>query len=571
MVSSEFLEVQENGLSIGLATPAPEFLLTPNIGVIGVGGAGGNAVNNMVTADLGDVAFFAANTDAQALSRSLVADKIQLGVTITQGLGAGANPEVGKAAATEAAEKIKEYLKGLHLLFITAGMGGGTGTGAAPVIAKLAKDMGILTVGVVSKPFQFEGARRMRTANDGIEELKKYVDTLIVIPNQNLFRIVASNTTFSDAFKIADGVLCQGVRSITDLVMNPGMINLDFADVKTVLSSMGRAMMGTGEASGENRAEVAVEKAISNPLLDDSSIQGAKSILINISGGLDLTLAEVDLAAERIRQELHQDDANIIFGTCADEALHGKIRVSLVATGIDDAPTEKYVPPVRQVQETVVDVPHTHEPDIVGVDAVSGEETEQPVQEETFPLMTDITGSDTDLNGSSFQSAELMVQQPIETEQPPYEMAIEVTEEPTTQPALFVEEVPEIAPIIPVEEVPEIKEPVSMESKKADANVKAPRSSTLFDIMLPGFRKGTRRSKEDMTASSLGGTTEVVTDTKGSRIPVTPYMNQSASYGMMHADSLSSGEKPQKQSETRNELFDDPFENVDLPAFLRRR
>ncbi len=571
MASSEFLEVQENGLSIGLATPAPEFLLTPNIGVIGVGGAGGNAVNNMVTADLGDVAFFAANTDAQALSRSLVADKIQLGVTITQGLGAGANPEVGKAAATEAAEKIKEYLKGLHLLFITAGMGGGTGTGAAPVIAKLAKDMGILTVGVVSKPFQFEGARRMRTANDGIEELKKYVDTLIVIPNQNLFRIVASNTTFADAFKIADGVLCQGVRSITDLVMNPGMINLDFADVKTVLSSMGRAMMGTGEASGENRAEVAVEKAISNPLLDDSSIQGAKSILINISGGLDLTLAEVDLAAERIRQELHQDDANIIFGTCADEALHGKIRVSLVATGIDDSPTEKYVPTIRQAQETIVDVPHTQEPDILSVNVASVEETEQPLQEETFPLMTDITGADSDLNGTSFQSAELMVQQPIETEKPPYEMAIEITEEPTTQPALFVEEVPEIAPIIPVEEVPEIKEPVSMESKKADANVKAPRSSTLFDIMLPGFRKGTRRVKEDVSSSSLGGTTEVVTDTKGSRIVGTPYMKQSGSYGMMHADSLNASEKPQRQSEPRNELFDDPFENVDLPAFLRRR
>lgn len=550
MANSEFLEVQENGLSIGLAAPAPEFLLTPNIGVIGVGGAGGNAVNNMVTADLGDVSFFAANTDAQALSKSLVADKIQLGVTITQGLGAGANPEIGKAAATEAEEKIKEYLKGLHLLFITAGMGGGTGTGAAPVIAKLAKDMGILTVGVVSKPFQFEGRKRMQTADNGIAELKKYVDTLIVIPNQNLFRIVANNTTFADAFKIADGVLCQGVRSITDLVMNPGMINLDFADVKTVLSSMGRAMMGTGEASGENRAEIAVEKAISNPLLDDSSIQGAKSILINISGGLDLTLAEVDMAAERIRQELHQDDANIIFGTCADEALHGKIRVSLVATGIDEDNSEKYVPNTA-VSEPIVEVPVVPETENTVSESIESDSIVETAQvqetEEEFPLMSEIaTGisesEQTGLNNSDFN--------PITT---PYDMAIELTEPPVSQPPLFDEGVPEVAAIIPIETIPEMKESINIESKKANENVKVARSS-LFDIMLPGFMgKSNRHEKAEKAPAS-----QPVNSTTGANDFTNGYTPLSAAAAQPEASTLAN----------KDGLFDS-F-NVDLPAFLRR-
>ena len=562
MANSEFLEVQENGLSIGLASPAPEFLLTPNIGVIGVGGAGGNAVNNMVTADLGDVSFFAANTDAQALSKSLVADKIQLGVTITQGLGAGANPEIGRAAATEAEDKIKEYLKGLHLLFITAGMGGGTGTGAAPVIAKLAKDMGILTVGVVSKPFQFEGRKRMQTANDGINELKKYVDTLIVIPNQNLFRIVASNTTFADAFKIADGVLCQGVRSITDLVMNPGMINLDFADVKTVLSSMGRAMMGTGEASGENRAEVAVEKAISNPLLDDSSIQGAKSILINISGGLDLTLAEVDMAAERIRQELHQDDANIIFGTCADESLHGKIRVSLVATGIEGDNTERYVPPVSRTVEEVVEVPvipSTEESDRVA--ELSETEISESETQEEFPLISETVPETTEQDHSL--GLGLHENMSFDDTNASYEMAIELTEEPVSQPPLFDEEVPNIAPAVPVENIPEIKESVNMESKKADANVKVSRSS-LFDLMLPGFMgKAGRRDKVETEPTKTSST--VSQDTNNSTQSV--QHNMSTGFSPVNA-----GIQPSVPQNKSSGLFeDDPFENVDLPAFLRRR
>ena len=585
MANSEFLEVQESGLSIGLASPAPEFLLTPNIGVIGVGGAGGNAINNMVTADLGDVSFFAANTDAQALSKSLVADKIQLGVTITQGLGAGANPEVGRAAATEAEDKIKEYLKGLHLLFITAGMGGGTGTGAAPVIAKIAKDMGILTVGVVSKPFQFEGRKRMQTANDGINELKKYVDTLIVIPNQNLFRIVASDTTFADAFKIADGVLCQGVRSITDLVMNPGMINLDFADVKTVLSSMGRAMMGTGESSGENRAEIAVEKAISNPLLDDSSIQGAKSILINISGGLDLTLAEVDLAAERIRQELHQDDANIIFGTCADEALHGKIRVSLVATGIDDDPTEKYVPSTVKTEEPkVVEVPVVP----VAEDAEENGEPQETLNEsetqDEFPLM-----SETPIEPREAEEAfglDLNENMSFDDTNANYNMAIELTEASVSQPPLFDEEVPDIAPVIPVESVPEVKESVNMEAKKADANVKASRSS-LFDLLLPqGFMGKTGRREKEQQSASADSSARGAIPQPANGMPSTGAVSASGiptgGNGMMsgattsipsaQANNAQRMPNATQQSTAKSGLFDDdPFENVDLPAFLRRR
>ncbi len=468
MAESELLN-NTGGLSIGLATPPPEVLLTPNIGVIGVGGAGGNAVNNMIAQDLTGVSFCVANTDAQALSKSLVSDRIQLGVAITQGLGAGANPEVGRASAEEAAEKIKENLQGLHLLFITAGMGGGTGTGAAPVIARIAKEMGILTVGVVSKPFRFEGMRRMRTAEAGIAELQQAVDTLIVIPNQNLFRIVGDTTTFGEAFRIADDVLCQGVRSITDLVMNPGLINLDFADVKTVVAEMGRAMMGTGEATGENRASEAAEKAISNPLLDDSSIKGAKSILINITGGTDLTLSEVDIATERIVSEL-DPDANIIFGTCTNEELHGKIRVSLVATGIvKEGEPVVADRPRAEVKETVVAVPPV--PEIAPI-----VETLPPEQPELIQTTT-VTVSNPVPTESSFQT---------HTHTPFVDIAVEVSEKQVVaEPPLFDEEVPFVPAATPVMDVPEIQEPVNVDSKRVDANVKTTRGS-LFDLV-PGL------------------------------------------------------------------------------------
>jgi cell division protein FtsZ len=308
--------------------------LKPLITVFGVGGAGGNAVNNMIESTVEGVKFVVANTDAQAIENSKCSNKIQIGTNITQGMGAGSYPEVGKASAEESYEEILDYLQGSSMVFITAGMGGGTGTGAAPVIAKLAREQNILTVGVVTKPFHFEGTHRLRVAELGLQELQKYVDTMIVIPNQNLFRVADKNTTFNDAFKLADSVLKSGVTGITDLIVKPGLVNLDFADVRSVMSEMGKAMMGTGEAEGENRAIKAAEAAIANPLLDNVSMQGARGVLINITGGNDMTLFEVDEAANRIREEV-DENANIIFGSTSEPALEGKIRVSVVATGID--------------------------------------------------------------------------------------------------------------------------------------------------------------------------------------------------------------------------------------------
>ena len=310
--------------------------LKPRITVFGVGGAGGNAVNNMITAGLVGCDFVVANADAQALTTSKSERIIQMGVQVTEGLGAGAQPEVGRAAAEEVIDEIRDHLAGAHMVFVTAGMGGGTGTGAAPVIARCAKELGILTVGVVTKPFHFEGVRRMRTAEGGITELQKGVDTLLIIPNQNLFRVANEKTTFADAFALADQVLYSGVACITDLMVKEGLINLDFADVRAVMREMGKAMMGTGEASGEKRALTAAEAAISNPLIDDSSMKGARGLLVSITGGKDLTLYEVDEAATRIREEVDQE-ANIIVGATFDESLEGIIRVSVVATGIDTA------------------------------------------------------------------------------------------------------------------------------------------------------------------------------------------------------------------------------------------
>ena len=308
--------------------------LKPRISVIGVGGAGGNAIANMIAADVQGVDFIVANTDAQALNASPAEQRIQLGLKITQGLGAGSRPEIGRAAAEETMDQVDKVLDGAHMCFIAAGMGGGTGTGAAPVIAKMARDKGILTVGVVTKPFSFEGSRRMKSADAGIAELQKHVDTLIVIPNQNLFLIANANTTFKEAFQMADEVLQQGVRGITDLMVMPGLINLDFADVRSVMSEMGKAMMGTGEASGDNRAIEAAGRAIANPLLDGVSMKGAKGVIVSIVGGEDMRLLEVDEAANHIK-ELVDPDANIIWGSAFNNDLEGRIRVSVVATGIE--------------------------------------------------------------------------------------------------------------------------------------------------------------------------------------------------------------------------------------------
>lgn len=322
----------------------------PIITVFAVGGAGGNAVNNMINSKLEGVRFISANTDAQALEYSLAETKIQLGNKITNGLGAGANPSIGAAAAEESITEIMDAIEGSNMIFITAGMGGGSGTGGASVVARAAKEKGILTIGVVTKPFNFEGVKRMEIAEAGIAELALYVDTLIVIPNQNLFKIADESTTFSDAFKLADNVLYAGVQGITDLMMMPGLINLDFADIKTVMSEMGKAMMGSGEAEGEGRSIKAAEAAISNPLLANASMKGAQGVLINITGGTDLTLFEVDDAANRIREEIKNEDVNIIFGSTFNEKLTGRIRVSVVATGIE--PQHAFKAKIKQNIET---------------------------------------------------------------------------------------------------------------------------------------------------------------------------------------------------------------------------
>ncbi len=333
-------------MTLNLSLPGHEEL-KPRITVFGVGGAGGNAVNNMIEKQLDGVEFVVANTDAQALQQSRSTAKIQMGLKVTEGLGAGARATVGAAAAEESIEQIVDHLAGAHMCFITAGMGGGTGTGAAPIIAQAARELGVLTVGVVTKPFQFEGAKRMKQAEAGIEALQKVVDTLIIIPNQNLFRLANENTTFTEAFALADDVLYQGVKGVTDLMVRPGLINLDFADVRAVMDEMGKAMMGTGEAEGENRAIQAAEKAIANPLLDEISLEGARGVLINITGGYDLTLFELDEAANKIREKV-DPEANIIVGSTLDTSMEGRMRVSVVATGIDAAVSNAATPLPRR-------------------------------------------------------------------------------------------------------------------------------------------------------------------------------------------------------------------------------
>jgi len=354
--------------------------LKPHITVFGVGGAGGNAVNNMIEKSLEGVDFVVANTDAQALQSAKATSKIQIGEKVTEGLGAGARPSVGAASAEESIEAIVDQLVGSHMCFITAGMGGGTGTGAAPIIAQAARELGVLTVGVVTKPFQFEGTKRMRQAEEGVEALQKVVDTLIVIPNQNLFRIANEKTTFTEAFQMADDVLYQGVKGVTDLMIRPGIINLDFADIRAVMDEMGKAMMGTGESTGEDRAIQAAEKAIANPLLDEISLKGAHGVLINITGGHDLTLFEMDEAANRIREEV-DDEANIIVGSTLDTGLEGVMRVSVVATGIDAAINVNDIPvPRRSMKEPLAQSVSIEQAEAAEtVEAPVASEIQQPV------------------------------------------------------------------------------------------------------------------------------------------------------------------------------------------------
>jgi cell division protein FtsZ len=407
--------------------------LRPRITVLGVGGAGGNAVNNMIAAKLEGVDFVVANTDAQSLAQSKAERRIQLGARITEGLGAGARPDVGRAGAEESLDEILQQLNGSHMVFITAGMGGGTGTGAAPVIARAIRETGVLTVGVVTKPFAFEGERRMRTAERGIEELQAYVDTLIVIPNQNLFRVANDRTTFAQAFSMADDVLHSGVRGVTDLIVMPGLINLDFADIKTVMAEMGKAMMGTGEGEGEDRALKAAEAAISNPLLDDVSMKGARGVLINITGGPDMMLFEVDQAANRIRAEV-DPDANIIFGGTILENMEGRLRVSVVATGIEAEALTRMPPnvePLRPRQAKPVSV-----------------RQEAPVM--ANPVLRQVAALSEEMN------APIMPAAPIS----PIEPLI------LSETALEEEEVPQMEPVQPIALRPEIRREPEAEPKR---------------------------------------------------------------------------------------------------------
>ncbi|WP_138379381.1 cell division protein FtsZ [Luteithermobacter gelatinilyticus] len=479
--------------------------LQPKITVFGVGGAGGNAVNNMIAAQLQGVDFIVANTDAQALAHSRAEQKIQLGAQLTQGLGAGARPEVGRAAAEETLDKIEEYLQGAHMAFITAGMGGGTGTGAAPIIAKAAREKGILTVGVVTKPFQFEGSRRMALAEQGISELSQYVDTLIIIPNQNLFRIANERTTFADAFAMADEVLHSGVRGITDLMVMPGLVNLDFADVRTVMSEMGKAMMGTGEAEGDGRALEAAEAAISNPLLDEVSMKGAKGVLINITGGMDLTLFEVDEAANRIRSEV-DPDANILVGSALNPELEGKMRVSVVATGIDATAQPKVETPIRTYD--------FNKP---------SQKTEEPAAEEAT-IVADATPEEReDLSGEAYLEEPLELQDEVreETEELFSQLDDSIVEDrqveaETVEPAIEEDrEAPFIAPepVLPERKVQPLSDKPDPYAEAALANAQSgeerPSRLNIFGSMLGGKKKA-KSSKEPVLRQGdlLGGREE---------------------------------------------------------------
>ena len=483
-------------MTINLTVPEPQDHLKPRITVIGVGGAGGNAVNNMISSQLEGVEFVVANTDAQALALTMAERSIQLGPGITHGLGAGSRPDIGRAAAEEAMDDLMESLSAAHMVFITAGMGGGTGTGAAPVIARLAREHGILTVGVVTKPFQFEGINRMRIAEAGIEEMQQYVDTLIVIPNQNLFRIANEKTTFADAFTMADEVLHSGVRGVTDLMVVPGLINLDFADIRAVMSEMGKAMMGTGEGDGEERARLAAEAAISNPLLDDVSMKGARGVLINITGGPDMTLFEVDEAANRIGEEVDAD-ANIIFGSTMDSSLEGKMRVSVVATGID-AQAEVQPRPVLKVYSQPQKLVRAKETDMPAEEAkpapVTAETASEPVTEAeppkpaeevaTAPTPAPVARTTTPIEPPK-PAAEMASPAPEPVAEPPRpEPVAEVTEpEPvaaeTPEPAAASAAAPE--PAKPAETEPTTEEP----PKPAAAAPSEPRLVAENDAFMP--------------------------------------------------------------------------------------
>ena len=537
-------------MTLNLSVPGQNDL-KPRISVFGIGGAGGNAVNNMIEKELEGAEFVAANTDAQALQQSNAKNKIQMGVKVTEGLGAGARASVGAAAAEETIEEIVDHLAGSHMAFITAGMGGGTGTGAAPIIAQAARELGVLTVGVVTKPFQFEGSKRMKQAEDGVEALQKVVDTLIIIPNQNLFRIANEKTTFSDAFNLADDVLYQGVKGITDLMVRPGLINLDFADVRAVMDEMGKAMMGTGEASGEDRAVQSAEKAIANPLLDEISLRGARGVLINITGGHDLTLFELDEAANRIREEV-DPDANIIVGSTIDEELQGIMRVSVVATGIDATEASKETPlPRRSMAEPLAkDVENNQS----APDELSSESQNTLFKDTNI---TDQSDMDNNLEGESQIFQESSIPEPI------YQPDSDVTSAPMAEETNDEDLFRFIPPMAPESSAPsqdtlkKLRDVVG--SFKQDSNVTS--NSSLDNSKFAG---DSYRDDVNSTSPVVEKSHFETPQKEPSRFGINKLINRMTG----SSDSLATKlEVETEEVEMQSELKD----TTDIPAFLRRQ
>lgn len=544
--------------------------LRPKITVVGVGGAGGNAVNNMIESSLEGVEFVVANTDAQSLEQSKSERRVQLGAAVTGGLGAGARPDVGRSAAEESMEDLIAEIHGSNMVFIAAGMGGGTGTGAAPVVARAAREQGILTVGVVTKPFQFEGAHRARTADEGIKELEQYVDTLIIIPNQNLFRVANEKTTFADAFKMADDVLYSGVRGVTDLMVMPGLINLDFADIRSVMSEMGKAMMGTGEAEGERRALEAAEAAISNPLLDDTSMKGARGVLINITGGSDMTLFEVDEAANRIRSEV-DNDAYIIFGSTFDAELDGQMRVSVVATGMDGQAAVRPEPRVLDILQAVAGADVKPEPVPVPESAATAGVAEadipQPPETQLDSVASAENGPGADDNEDVIEAASETVagDAVLEPEQP----EIDLGAVPPATPSIDADDafIPS-APVARATEVPMAEADAFQEAEmangsgevamdqaqaKAEAEHKARfRALSLFE-KVTGAARGARMEKADMPAAPATVSTFKKPAPAPAKTEAAPLLQAEAA------------ERPSVQSSP----VDDDM--LDIPAFLRRQ
>ena len=524
-------------MSINISVP-PTHELKPRITVIGVGGAGCNAVNNMISSHLEGVEFVVSNTDAQSLANSQAQMRVQLGANVTQGLGAGARPEIGRAAADESLDQILEHIDGTHMLFVTAGMGGGTGTGAAPVIAKAARERGILTVGCVTKPFQFEGRNRMRLAEEGINELQKSVDTLIVIPNQNLFRVANAQTTFADAFKMADKVLYSGVRGVTDLMVMPGLINLDFADVRSVMMEMGKAMMGTGDAEGDNRALDSAAAAIANPLLDDVSLAGARGVLVNITGGPDLTLFEVDEIVDHIRQQ-SDDDVNLIFGASQDDSMHNSIRVSVVATGID-CPSK-----TNEVENIISDVNNN-------IDTLN--KLENPKVEENNVIENTNISASSEINISNLDIKEEVIQKELNASQESF-----IPPEPETYEKEVIEEEVKLDPFTEAEVLNassniNTEEAANNEEAKNEQEVEIKPQEGLIKRFSAKALFGSSVKKQNEISSNKEELLSDITENKHDHI-------------IKEKDELSLETDISLKSVDKNNTED----TLDIPAFLRRQ